>query len=141
MTGRLQYLMNDFVVQEHVCNLRCTYCLNFENENLKPGKPFCEVADPHQVEAHMILDQSDIDLVRLDRRAWIKIYGDSEITFRSHVSEIDREIARLTALRAELAGMLAIMPGPACPDPAPGTWCAPDFAGEEGGDRNVLVLR
>jgi putative peptide zinc metalloprotease protein len=55
---------------------------------LKPGKPFCEVADPHQVEAHMILDQSDIDLVRLNRRAWIKIYGDSEETFRSHVGEI-----------------------------------------------------
>src|SRR3954452_2266647 len=55
---------------------------------LKPGKPFCEVADPHQVEAHMILDQADIDLVRLDRRAWIKIYGDSETTFRSHVGEI-----------------------------------------------------
>jgi len=38
--GRLKYLMNDFVVQEHVCNLRCTYCLNFENENLKPGEPW-----------------------------------------------------------------------------------------------------
>ena len=25
---------------------------------LKPGKPFCEVGDPHQLEAHMILDQS-----------------------------------------------------------------------------------
>jgi MoaA/NifB/PqqE/SkfB family radical SAM enzyme len=40
MSGRLQYLMNDFVLQEHVCNLRCDYCLNFENENLKPGKPW-----------------------------------------------------------------------------------------------------
>ncbi len=37
---RLLYLMNDFVVQEHVCNLRCTYCLNFENENLKDGEPW-----------------------------------------------------------------------------------------------------
>ena len=25
---------------------------------LKPGKPFCEVGDPHQLEAHLILDQS-----------------------------------------------------------------------------------
>jgi pyruvate-formate lyase-activating enzyme len=32
--------MNDFVVQEHVCNLRCSYCLNFENEHLKDGKPW-----------------------------------------------------------------------------------------------------
>jgi MoaA/NifB/PqqE/SkfB family radical SAM enzyme len=36
----MRYLMNDFVVQEHVCNLRCTYCLNFENENLKDGEPW-----------------------------------------------------------------------------------------------------
>ena len=36
----------------------------------------------------MILDQSDIDLVRLDRRAWVKIYGDSEVTRRSHVAEV-----------------------------------------------------
>jgi putative peptide zinc metalloprotease protein len=55
---------------------------------LKPGKPFCEVGDPHVVEAHMILDQSDIDLVRLNRRAWIKIYGNSEITYRSKVTEV-----------------------------------------------------
>jgi len=37
---KLLYLMNDFVVQEHVCNLRCSYCLNFENENLKEGEPW-----------------------------------------------------------------------------------------------------
>ena len=29
-------------------------------EWLKPGKPFCEVGDPHHLEAHMILDQGDI---------------------------------------------------------------------------------
>jgi MoaA/NifB/PqqE/SkfB family radical SAM enzyme len=38
-TRKLVYLMNDFTVQEHVCNLRCGYCLNFENE-LKGGKPW-----------------------------------------------------------------------------------------------------
>ena len=37
---KLLYLMNDFVVQEHVCNLRCSYCLNFENEHLKEGLPW-----------------------------------------------------------------------------------------------------
>jgi putative peptide zinc metalloprotease protein len=55
---------------------------------LKPGKPFCEVGDPHVVEAHMILDQSDIDLVRLNRKAWVKIYGDAETTFVSRVTEV-----------------------------------------------------
>ena len=34
------------------------------------------------------IDQSDIDLVRRDRRAWIKIYGDSEITRRSYVADV-----------------------------------------------------
>ncbi len=44
---------------------------------LKPGRPFCEVGDPRQLEAHMILDQGDIDLVKLGRRTWLKVYGDS----------------------------------------------------------------
>ena len=49
----------------------------------------------------------------------------AEGLLRRHVAEIDTEIARLTALRAELAGMLVAMPGPDCPDPLPGTWCPP----------------
>ena len=57
---------------------------------LKTGKLFCEVGDPHKLEAHLILDQADIDLVSVNRRAWIKVYGDSEITWKSHVSEVAR---------------------------------------------------
>ena len=55
---------------------------------LKPGKPFCEVGDPHHLEAHLIVDQADVDLIRLGRRAWVKIYGRSETTYLSEVSEI-----------------------------------------------------
>jgi len=55
---------------------------------LRPGNPFCEVADPHQLEAHLILDQGDIDLIRTGRRAWVKVYGDSEVTLKSYVSEV-----------------------------------------------------
>ena len=65
----------------------------------------------------------------------------AEVLLRRHVSEIDQEIARLTVLRAELTGMLSAMPGPSCPDPAPGTWCAPGLQQRGGGDRDVLVLR
>lgn len=65
----------------------------------------------------------------------------AEVLLNRHVGELDTEIARLTALRAELTGMLAAMRGPGCPDPAPGTWCAPPRQGQEGGDRDVLVLR
>jgi putative peptide zinc metalloprotease protein len=57
---------------------------------LKPGKPFCEVGDPRKLEAHIILDQSDIDLVRTQKTAWLKIYGDSEETVKSWVSEVAR---------------------------------------------------
>jgi MerR family mercuric resistance operon transcriptional regulator len=76
--------------------------------------------------------------------------GPAEVLLRQHVAEIDREIARLGALRAELSGMIAGLSGQSglpgsCPDPAPGTWCAVDRqdAGPtpRGGDRNVLVLR
>ena len=55
---------------------------------LKPGKPFCEVGDPHHIEAHMIVDQADVDLIRRGGRAWVKIYGRSETTYLSEVSEI-----------------------------------------------------
>jgi MerR family transcriptional regulator, mercuric resistance operon regulatory protein len=44
---------------------------------------------------------------------------------QQHVTQIDQEIGRLSALRSELLAMLAAMPGPHCPDPVPGTWCPP----------------
>jgi DNA-binding transcriptional MerR regulator len=50
---------------------------------------------------------------------------------RRHVTEIGTEIERLAALRAELLGMLAAMPGPDCPDPLPGTWRPPGPASQE----------
>jgi DNA-binding transcriptional MerR regulator len=66
----------------------------------------------------------------------------AEALLREHVGEIDMEIARLTALRAELTGMITGLSGQAtCPDPVPGTWCAPGRQGAEGGDRDVLLLR
>lgn len=67
--------------------------------------------------------------------------GPAELLLRRHVTEIDQEMARLAALRDELAGMLTAMPGPDCPDPAPGTWCPPVLRDAEGGDHGVLVLR
>jgi DNA-binding transcriptional MerR regulator len=54
----------------------------------------------------------------------------AELVLSRHVAEIDTEMARLAALRAELVTMLdgmrpGIQPGPCLlPDPAPGTWCS-----------------
>jgi DNA-binding transcriptional MerR regulator len=78
--------------------------------------------------------------------------GPAEELLRQHVTEIDEEIARLAALRAELTTMLAGLSDTdsACPEPAPGTWCAPTEAAfgkapfpgiQKGGDRDVLMLR
>ncbi|WP_433466446.1 heavy metal-responsive transcriptional regulator [Spirillospora sp. CA-128828] len=65
----------------------------------------------------------------------------AEGLLRRHVAEIDAEMARLAALRSELVGMLTRMPGPDCPDPAPGTWCPPDLPDAKGGEtRNVPML-
>ena len=55
---------------------------------LKPGKAFCEIGDPKKLEAHLIIDQSDIDLIATERPAWVKVYGTSERTYKSRVSEI-----------------------------------------------------
>jgi hypothetical protein len=43
----------------------------------------------------------------------------AEGLLRRYVAEIETEMARLAALRAELLGMLAATPGPGCPE-APG---------------------
>jgi len=41
---------------------------------------------------------------------------------RRRLNDIDAEMTRLTELRGQLTNMLTAIPGPACPDPAPGTW-------------------
>jgi putative peptide zinc metalloprotease protein len=74
---------------------------------LKPGKPidadpmaerpsqtradkpfFCEIGDPQKLEAHLILDQSDINLLHVDSKAWLKIDGKAERTYKAKVGMI-----------------------------------------------------
>ena len=62
-------------------------------EYLKPGKPIFEIGDPKQLEAHLILDQSDVNLIAESGKdhtatAWVKVYGTSETTWKSFVSAI-----------------------------------------------------
>jgi putative peptide zinc metalloprotease protein len=85
---------------------------------LKPGKPFCEVGDPHRLEAHLIVDQSDVHLIKPDAVAWIKIYGRAEQTFKSRVTEIAKRN------REEVPTELSNMAGgevASKPDPKTGT--------------------
>jgi len=78
--------------------------------------------------------------------------GPAEELLREHLAETEREIARLTALRGQLTGMLDGLSGPGgCPDPVPGTWqppgrpepavCPPGGQEGKGGDQDVLLLR
>ncbi|MEU0679931.1 heavy metal-responsive transcriptional regulator [Streptomyces albogriseolus] len=58
----------------------------------------------------------------------------AEAMLQRRLAEIDTEMARLAALRAELTAMAEALPSPACPDPAPGTWRPPAPDTERGGD-------
>ena len=58
-----------------------------------------------------------------------------------HVAEIDKEMKRLAALRADLLAMLAAIPGPGCPTRCRGPGARPPFHNPEGGDGDVPMLR
>jgi DNA-binding transcriptional MerR regulator len=47
------------------------------------------------------------------------------------LAEVDTELARLTALREQMAAMLAALPNEQCPALPTGTWCPPTETGEE----------
>jgi DNA-binding transcriptional MerR regulator len=49
----------------------------------------------------------------------------AEELLRRRITEMDAELARLTALRADLARMAAALPAGECPELPPGTWCPP----------------
>ena len=90
---------------------------------------------------------AEIKLLLAVRDTGVCPCGPAETLLSEHIGEIDREIARLARLRADLARMVVGLSGQSgpCPDPVPGTWCAADRQEAEsnagGGDRNVLVLR
>lgn len=54
----------------------------------------------------------------------------AEQLLRRRLAEVDAEISRLTALRAEMVAMADALPAADCPPPSPGSWCPP----AEGGD-------
>jgi DNA-binding transcriptional MerR regulator len=53
----------------------------------------------------------------------------AEELLRRRLAEVDAEMARLSALRAEMAAMVDALPSRRCPPPAPGTWCTSDDEG------------
>jgi putative peptide zinc metalloprotease protein len=59
-------------------------------QNGNGTKPLCMVGDPKKLKAVMILDQSDVDLVKAKDhpRAWLKIYGTGMRTVTSRVNQV-----------------------------------------------------
>ncbi|MGY1736329.1 heavy metal-responsive transcriptional regulator [Geodermatophilus sp. SYSU D00684] len=55
----------------------------------------------------------------------------AEQLLRRRLDEVDAEIARLVALRAEMQAMADALPSAQCPPPSPGTWCPPARGGDE----------
>ncbi len=49
----------------------------------------------------------------------------AEQLLRRRLDELDVELARLTALRADMLRMAEKLPSAECPPPAPGWWCPP----------------
>ena len=71
---------------------------------LEPG-PLCEIGDPRKLEARLILDQSDLELIREGNRAWVKVYGKSHITYLSQVKDItERNLDEIPPELSNLAG-------------------------------------
>jgi len=50
----------------------------------------------------------------------------AEQLLRRRMDELDAELARLQALRADLARMVDALPTGECPEPEPGRWCPPE---------------
>ena len=53
----------------------------------------------------------------------------AEQLLRRRISEVDAELSRLTALRADLARLSDALPISNCPDPERGKWCPPGKRG------------
>jgi DNA-binding transcriptional MerR regulator len=53
----------------------------------------------------------------------------AEQLLRRRLGELDAEMARLAALRVQMATMADAIPGADCPPPTPGTWCPPTTEG------------
>jgi DNA-binding transcriptional MerR regulator len=49
---------------------------------------------------------------------------------RRRLAELDAEMARLAALRADMLAMVRALPSSSCPPPSPGTWCPPTRGGD-----------
>jgi DNA-binding transcriptional MerR regulator len=59
----------------------------------------------------------------------------AEQLLRRRLAELDAQMARLAALRAEMVAMADALPSADCPSPAPGTsWCPPQ---RKGGDHRA----
>jgi len=53
----------------------------------------------------------------------------AEELLHRHIQELDAEMARLAALRADMQRTLTSLPDGQCPDVGPGNWCPPNPRG------------
>ncbi len=91
---------------------------------MQPGELFCEVADPKKLEAHLLVDQSDVELIQDvangNPKAWVKLHGDQRVII-SRVGELAKR--NLDEIPEELTnqagGQIATKPDPITGKPVP----------------------
>ena len=64
----------------------------------------------------------------------------AEQLLRRRVAELDAEMVRLAALRAQMVAMAEALPAADCPPPSPGSWCPPAHEGGDSDDQARTVL-
>jgi putative peptide zinc metalloprotease protein len=74
-----------------------------ERENLgarlEPGVLFCQVGDPKKLEAVMVIDQTDRNLIAIDDSADIKLEGFPSATLHTQIKEIAESALKTTPRR------------------------------------------
>jgi hypothetical protein len=50
----------------------------------------------------------------------------AEELLRRRLTDLDAEMARLSALREQMVAMVETLPSQHCPPPVPGCWCPPE---------------
>ncbi len=57
---------------------------------LKPGVPFCQIGDPKKMQAALVIDQADIDLVDIGQPVVVKLDELPGDTYKSEITEISK---------------------------------------------------
>jgi putative peptide zinc metalloprotease protein len=75
----------------------------FDKENigatLRTGTKFCQIGDPKHLEARLVIDQSDVELVATGQRVAIMLNQSAEYVYVSRIDKVSTEDLKITPAR------------------------------------------